>query len=536
VKLRLLPVLLALVALLSGGCQRGLDRADLVLINGAEPELLDPVFATAQATGRLIYALYEGLTAYDEFGKSQPAVAENWEISPDGKVYTFHLRKVAKWSNGDPVTAHDFAYSWKRTLEPASAAEYAYQLHYIRNARPYNEGKLTDFSQVGIRVIDDYTLEVTLENPTPFFINLCSFATLVPVHKATVEKWSDWNSNPEHHMGNGAFTLKDWRLFDRVRLEKNPRYWAADTVRMNTIDVLPAQRPNTAFNFYATGVADLMMDKGLAPTPLIDTLRKRPDFHAAPFLGNYFFRFNCTRGAFKDAKVRRAFTLAIDRQLLTQKITRAGEVPAWSYTPPGAGHGYQPPEPKSAAFKAGVPDVAEARRLLAEAGYPDGKGFPQFYYLYRADSDLDQDIAVELQAMFKQVLGVDMLLARQEWTVYLNSQTKLDYDLSRSSWVGDYNDPNTFMDMFVTDGGNNRTGWSNKAYDEAIAAAAREVDQDKRDEFFRTAERLLVEEEVPIAPLYYYVGIQFYDGERLGGLEANLIDEHPLRTLYWKKR
>lgn len=517
-------------------CRRGMDRADLVYINGAETELLDPALSTAQATSRVLYALMEGLTSYDNRGKAQPAVAERWDISPDGRLYTFHLRNNATWSNGDRVTAHDFVYSWRRTLLPETASEYAYQLHYIRGARAFSKGELKDFKEVGVRAIDDLTLEVALDNPTPFFLDLCAFATLLPVHKATVEKYPDWSSNAAHHVGNGPFTLKDWRLFDRVRVVKNPRYWNAEAVKLNSIDILPASRPNTAFNFYATGVADLMMDKGLAPTDLLNDLKKRPDFHAAPFLGNYFFRFNCTRGPFKDPKVRRAFCLAVDKKVLCEKITRAGEIPAWSFTPPGAGNDYQPPQPGTPQEKEGTPQIAEARRLLAEAGYPDGKGFPIFNYLYRSDSDLDQNIAVELQAMFKKVLGVNMMLQRQEWTVYLQSQSKLEYDLCRSSWVGDYNDPNTFLDMFVTDGGNNRTGWSKKEYDDLIAAAASEVDLAKRYDIFRKAEKILVTDESPICPLYYYVGIQFYDAERLGGIESNLLDEHPLKAIYWKRR
>jgi oligopeptide transport system substrate-binding protein len=234
--------------------------------------------------------------------------------------------------------------------------------------------------------------------------------------------------------------------------------------------------------------------------------------------------------------VRRAFCLAIDKKLLTEKITRAGEIPAWSFVPPGAGDNYQPPEAATPQEKEGAPQIAEARRLMAEAGFADGKGFPIFYYLYRSDSDLDQNIAVELQAMFKHVLGVNMLLQRQEWTVYLQSQSKLEYDLCRSSWVGDYNDPNTFLDMFVTGGGNNRTGWSRKEYDDLITAAASEVDQVKRYEVFRKAERILVTDDAPICPLYYYVGIQFYDAEKLGGIESNLLDEHPLKAIYWKRR
>lgn len=520
---------------LLNGCGRGLDRADLVYINGAEPEPIDPARSTAQATGRVVYALLEGLTAFDAHGKPQPGVAERWEISPDGLTYTFHLRPNVVWSNGDPVTAEDFLYSWKRILLPETGAEYSYQLYYVRGARDFNERK-AEFSQVGVKILDPLTLQVELENPTPFFLDLCAFATLVPVHRATVEKYSDWATNPLHFMGNGPFTFKEWRLFDRVRIVKNPRYWNAEAVKLQSIDILPAPRPNTAFNFYATGVADLMMDKGLAPTELLDVLKKRPDFHAAPFLGNYFFRFNCVRGPFKDAKVRKAISIAVDKKLITEKITRAGEVPAWSFVPPGAGDGYKPPEPQSASIEAGAPAEDEARKLLAEAGFPGGKGFPIFYYLYRSDSDLDQNIAVELQAMFKRVLGINMMLQRQEWTVYLQSQTKMDYDLCRSSWVGDYNDPNTFLDMFVTGGGNNRTGWSEKEYDDLIASAAREVDQVKRYEIFRKAERMLVQEHMPICPLYYYVGIQFYDADKLGGIESNLLDEHPLKAIYWKRR
>jgi len=536
VTFRFFQVAAALALFGFAGCNRALDRADLVFINGAEPEPLDPVASTAQATGRVLYALREGLMRFDIQGKPEAGVAEKWEISPDGKVYTFHLRKTAKWSNGDPVTATDFAWSWQRTLLPESAAEYGYQLYYIKNAREFNEGKIKDFNEVGVRVLDDYTIEVTLNNPTPFFLDLCAFATLTPVHRASVEKYPDWATNPAHHIGNGPFVLTEWRLFDRIRLVKSPQYWDAAAVKLNSIDVMPSARANTAFNFYATGVADLMLDKSLTPTPLMAELRLRKDFHAAPFLGNYFFRFNCVRGPFKDPRVRRAFCLAVDKALITEKITRGGEPPAWSFVPPGAGHDYQPPEPPEPALKAGRQMIEEAQKLMAEAGYAGGKDFPLFYYLYRSDSDTDQDIAVELQSMFREVLGVNMQLTRQEWTVYLNTQSKLDYDLCRSSWVGDYNDPNTFMDMFLTGGGNNRTGWSNKDYDDLIGAAAREVDIAKRDELFRQAERILVQQENPICPLYYYMGILFFDNNKVGGVETNLLDEHPLRTLYRKDR
>lgn len=518
-------ILTALCALLYAGCTGSPERADLVLLNGAEPETIDPALITGQPEGRVANALFEGLVSFDAAAQPQPGVAERWEISSDRRVYTFHLRADARWSNGDPVTADDFVRSWKRTLAPETASEYAYQLYYLKNARIFNEGKLKDFSQVGVRAIDPQTLEVVLENPTPFFMDLCAFVTLFPVHTPTVEKFGDEWIKPENIISNGAYVLSSWRINDRIHLEKSPVYWNRDRVAMRSIDVLPVNKANTAFNFYSSGLADLMMDKGLAPPALLNDLRKRPDFHSAAFLGTYFLRFNTVKPPFNDSRVRRAFSLVIDKQSIVEKITRAGEHPASSLVPPGTA-GYEPPPGL-------VRDPERARKLLADAGYPGGKNFPLVTYLY-SEGELNEAIAVELQGMFQKELGVNLNLQRQEWKVYLRSMSNLDFDICRSSWVGDYQDPNTFLDMFVTDGGNNRTGWSNATYDRLIAGAAREVDSGKRFDIFRQAERLLISGETPICPLYFYVGIQFYNGGKLGGIQANLLDEHPLKAMYWK--
>jgi oligopeptide transport system substrate-binding protein len=269
------------------------------------------------------------------------------------------------------------------------------------------------------------------------------------------------------------------------------------------------------------------MDKGLVPVSLIPDMKRRADFHAAPFLGTYFLRFNCTRPPFNNPRVRRAFSLVIDKKLLVEKITRAGEPPATGFVPPGTA-GYTSP-PGLAR------DPELARKLLADAGFPGGKNFPRVTYLYD-ERELNEKIAIELQGMFQRELGVRLDLARQEWKVYLNSMSSLDYDLCRSSWVGDYNDANTFLNMFVTGDGNNRTGWSDPAYDRLIADAAREADPARRADIFRRAETLLVTEQAPVCPLYYYVGIQLYDGAKLGGIQANLLDEHPLKAMFRKDR
>jgi oligopeptide transport system substrate-binding protein len=516
-----------LLALLGfAGCDASEKRADLVILNGAEPESIDPAVVTGQLEGRICYALFDGLLHFDRFGKPQAAIAEHWDVSSDGKVYTFHLRPDAKWSNGDPVTATDFARSWERVLRPDTASEYAYLLYDIKDAKLFNEGTVTDFGKVGIKAVDDRTLTVELDAPVPYFLDLCAFVTLLPVHIPTVEKNGDDWIKPGKLVNNGPFLLKDWRLNYRIRLVKNPHYWDAAHVALNTVDALPIDNSITAYNFYASKVADLILDKGLTPASLIPELKKRPDFHAAPFLGTYFIRFNVTRKPFDDVRVRQAFAMVIDRRRIVQKITQAGESPAYSFTPPGTGSGYDPPE----IF--GL-NVQRARELLAEAGYPGGKGFPEVAYLYD-NKKLNEDIAVELQNMLAVGLGVHVDLQKQEWKVYLNSLSRLDYDFARSSWVGDYNDPNTFVDCFVAGSGNNRTGWTSPEYDRLIAAAAQEPSSSRRLQILKESEDLLLNRATPICPLYFYVGIQIYDAQRFGGIEPNLLDEHPFREMYRK--
>ncbi len=510
-------------------CNPVRERADLVFINGAEPESFDPAIVTDQVGMRICSALFEGLCRIDQAGKPQPGMAQRWEVSGDRRQYTFHLRSGTLWSNGDAVTAHDFVRSWRRVLDPATGADYASQFYVIAGARAFNEGAAQDFSTVGVKALDDRTLAVTLENPTPYFIDLCAFATLAPVHLPTLEKHGGAWIKPENVVSNGAYTLAAWKLNDHLRLRKNPRYWDAGNVAMETIEVLPISEPNTAINYFLTGEADLIMDKGMVPTSLTATLKQKPWFHTGPFLGTYFTRFNVTRPPFDNVKVRQAFALAIDRRRITEKITQLGEVAAWSLTPPGAGAvPYEPPP--SPGF-----DPERARELLAEAGYAGGRGLPQVKYLYFPKT-VEENIAAELESMWKEHLGVSVQLAKQEWKIYLASMKALDYQMCRSSWVGDYNDPNTFLEMFTSASGNNRTGWKSGAYDSFLRAAAAEPDPARRNTIFSAAEELLVSGETVILPIYYYVGVQFYHADHLAGVQPNLIDDHPFRCMKWLDR
>lgn len=507
--------------------ERATTPADLVFINGAEVGSLDPAQVSAQVDGRVLYALQEGLMRYNAQGRAEPGVALDPAVSEDGRVYTFTIRPEAKWSDGSPVTARDFHWCWKRFLDPSTAADYASIFNCVKNAAAYSEGKITDFNEVGIKALDDRTLEVTLENPVPYFRDLVAFMAFLPVHPPSFQKHGREYFKPGRFVGNGPYLLKEWRLNDRIRLEKNPLYWDAENVKMNSIDVLPIENPATAVNLFLTGEADLLMDKGLIPNTLADELRKKPYFHHKPFLATWFIRFNTKVPPYNDPRVRKALTLVLDRERITSAVTRLGEVPAFTITPPGTGDNYQPPQGLR-------PDIARAKQLLAEAGFPDGRGFPVLNFLYPSKFPTDRGAAVELQAMWQRHLGVTVGLPQEEYKVYLDSLRNLNYEVARSSWVGDYNDPNTFLDLFITGSGNNRTGWGSAKYDALIAAAAAEADPVKRYDILREAERLLLEEECVIAPVYHYVGVQFYHPELLGGVEANLTDEHPLRAMFWK--
>ena len=507
-------------------------KADLVIINGAEPETLDPAIVTGQPDLRVVSALFEGLTRNDpRSGAPIPGLAERWELTKDGRVYTFHLRSNAVWSTGEPITADDVAYSWLRVLDPATAGDYAGQLFHLENAEDFTRGKLKDASQVGVHARGQRVVEVKLDHPTPFFLDLCAGPTLAVVSRRLIEQSGDRWLMTRPLAVSGAYQLDIWHINDKIRLRKNPRYWDAAHTQSEVVDILPIGSAMTALNLYVTGAADIVWDKELVPADLIDVLRGRPDFHSFDYLATYFFRFNVTRKPWDDSRVRRALALAIDKQRIVEKITRAGEKIANHLTPPGTDD-YTPP--------AGLEyNPARARQLLAEAGYPGGQGFPARRYLFNAaaggSAKMHEKIAIELQHMWRQELGITVELQRLEWKVLLAAQSALDYDISRSSWVGDYNDPNTFLDLFMTDNGNNRTGWKNARYDQLMRQANAEADPGTRRQWLRDAETILVQEELPIVPLFFYVGLCYYDATRIDGIYPNLIDQHPINAIRKQK-
>jgi oligopeptide transport system substrate-binding protein len=496
--------------------------ADLIICNGDEPQTLDPAIVTGQLEGRICLALFEGLTTRNARGDIITGMAQSWERSPDGLTYTFHLRPGIKWSNGVPLTAGDFLNSWERALNPATASEYSYQLYYLVNGEAYGTGKLADFSQVGVKALDDRTLVVTLAHPTAYFLELTSFQTLCPVYLPSVKKYGhDW-IKPGKMVSNGPYLLKEWRLDDYLLLEANPFYWRR--VPIPRIKVLPTNNATACFNLFYSGKTDLLIDKTSIPPQLVHDLRGKPYFHANPFGATSFLRFNVHRKPFDDVRVRKAFALALDKRDIVEKITRAGEPVTNTLVPPGT-PGYTPPQGLGY-------DPARARKLLAEAGYPGGAGFPEVKMLY-ASRGIGSQVATEMQALWRRELGITSIdLRGQEWKVYLNSQSLIDFDFCLSAWIGDYNDPQTFLDMFVTDGGNNDTGWSDPPYDKMLAASEATPDPAARMRILHDMEKILVEDQLPIVPLYNYVGMSLYWPEKLGGFEPNFVDDHRWGEFY----
>jgi oligopeptide transport system substrate-binding protein len=472
--------------------------------------------------------LFEGLTRTDPVtARPIPGLAERWDISPDGRAYTFHLRTNAVWSTGDPITAEDVAWSWRRALDPATGAGYVSQFFFIANAEAYTSGQLEDPDQLGFRAVAPHTFAVRLNHPTPFFLDLCAFQTLAVVPRRTIERSGEQWIRARPLPVSGPYQLESWRLNDRVRLRKNPRYWDAANTALERVDLLSVASPNTALNLYETGQADVIWDRNLVPAELLEVLRRRPDSHPFDFLAVYFIRCNTTRPPLNDPRVRRALSLAIDRRRIVERITRGGELPAGGLVPPTTAN--------HAPVNAMSFDPDGARRLLAEAGFPRGTGLrPLRYLFWTAGGGTGQEhakIAVELQRMWATELGVQVELDNREKRVFIAAQRQLDYDLSQSSWVADYNDPNTFLDLFAGNNGNNRTGWASARYDSLLQRAQAEPDLTARAALLAEAELFLVRDQAPVAPVHFSTGVTFFRPDRISGIHTNVLDLHPLNAI-----
>ena len=527
-------LMIALLALALSACgerERDVDIAaqeGIMLIgNGSEPKSIDPHLVTGVTENQIIQTMVEGLIAYhpDDDTVPYPGVAQSWESNDDFTVWTFKLRDNAKWSNGDPVLASDFVYSWERILSPALGAEYAEMLYVIDNAAAFHQGEISDFGTVGVKALDDYTLQVTLEGSTPYFLSMLKHYSFYPVNPKVVEEFggmtnrqSGW-STVENFVGNGPFQITAWNTNDFLEVERNPYYWDADNVGLNGIRFLPIENLNTEHTAFQGGRLHVTYE---VPADRIPRLRDAndPALRIDPYLGSYFYRVNVTREPFNDPRVREALSLAIDRNLIVERVSQGGQTPATGFVPGGIS-GY--PTSDAVAF-----DPQRAKQLLAEAGYPGGEGFPQAEILINT-SENHRKIAEAIQAMWRDTLGVDIGIFNQEWKVYLDSQSSLNYDVSRAGWIADYVHPMTFLEIFTAGNGNNDTGWENAEYDRLIRAAQTASSEDERTALMAQAEAILLD-ELPVVPIYWYTRPRMID-PRVDGWNPKLLDSRPYKNL-----
>jgi oligopeptide transport system substrate-binding protein len=471
--------------------------------NGAEPQELDPQIVSGSPEYHLAQAFFEGLVNEDPQLNLIPGVAEKWEISPDGLVYTFHLRADARWSNGEPVTAGDFVASYHRILTPELGAVYSYMLWYVVGAEDFNKGRQKDFNAVGFKALDPRTLQITLRQRTPFLLHLLNHYSWYPVPIATITKFGGLASKntpwtrPENFVGNGPYVLKTWRPNQLIVAERSPTYWDRARVKIDQVSFFPVELAETEERMFRGNQLDITYELPLSKIAVYR--REHPeDLRIDPYNGVYFYRFNTKRKPFDDVRVRRALALAVDREALVKDVTLGGELPAYSIIPPHTA-GYTSRNTIHG-------DLAEARRLLAEAGYPEGRGFPSVDLLYNT-LEKHRIIAEALQQMWRRNLGLEIHLFNQEWKVYMDAQQTGDFQLQRAGWIGDYVDPQAFLDLWATNGGNNDTGWGDPEYDRLLAAALDARTTDERFETYQRMEKIFLD-AMPVVPLYFYTYVR----------------------------
>ncbi len=471
-------------------------------IVGAEPRFLDPGLNNANDGGMYIDHCFEGLTREDKDGKTVPGVAESWDISPDGLKYTFHLRDT-KWTDGKPVTAKDFEYSWKRVLDPKVASEYSYIMYYLVNGEEYNNEKVAA-DQVGVKALDDKTLEVNLIAPTAYFLQLCTFTTFKPVRSDVVEANGDaWVQKPETYISNGAFKMQKWGHNEELILVKNDNYWDKANVPLDEIDFVFQEDDAAALSAFEAGEVDVNYEH--MPPAEIPRLVSEGKYGKViyPNLAIYYYDLNNKKPPLDNPKVRQALSLAIDRQFIVDKVTMAGQIPAKGIIPDGVRGTEKTFREEYPSYLQPTADVAKAKALLAEAGFPDGKGFPTDLEISYNTSEGHKKVAEAIQQMWKDNLGVDIKLTNLEWSVFQDKRKTKDFDMARDGWTADYDDPMTFM-LFTEGGGNNNSNWSNKAYDEQVKIANTSPDTKTRMDAMAKAEEVLMN-EMGVMPIYTYV-------------------------------
>ncbi len=512
-------VLVLVLGLPGAGCKSGAKAPDLTQFTvnlGTEPPSLDWSLATDFVSFNVIGNLMVGLTEFDKELKPAPMIATSWDVLEGGTKIRFHLRNDVEWSDGTAVRAQDFEYSWKRLLNPKTAAEYAYILFDIVNAQEFHEGTIVDPAEVGVYSLDDFTLLVHLKHAASYFIALTTFEVTFPQRRDVIEKFGSRWTEPQNIVTNGPYLLSSWRHENRIELQANPSFFLGKPA-IDRIAMLMVNEKTTALAMYEQGRLDFLDNRSI---PIFEKgrLANQRGFSRVPQLRGYYYGFVTDRAPFDDVRVRKAFSMAVDRSVFPT-LLQGGEQPARSWIPPGmlahnseVGISFNPPE---------------ARRLLREAGYPDGKGFPRVVLGYNTDED-HKIIAEAVQGMWQRNLGVVVTLDNQEWKVYLRRLQDDPPDVFRLGWGADYPDPDNFMKIFTSTSGNNSTRWQNRHYDWLLEQAARELDPARRRKLYDKAQKILCETDVPIIPLFWTAESTLLRPHYMG-LELNSLGRLELR-------
>ncbi|WP_340617878.1 oligopeptide ABC transporter substrate-binding protein OppA [Xenorhabdus entomophaga] len=479
------------------------DAAKQVLVrnNGSEPQSLDPHKIEGVPESNIARDLFETLIINDPDGKIIPGVAVSWEHNQDFKVWKFHLRKDAKWSNGDPVTAQDFVYSWRRLVDPNTASPYASFMQYLHllNVDDIIRGKQKP-EMLGIKALDDHTLELTLSEPVPYLVRLLVHTSTSPVHRGTVEKYGERWTQPQNFVGNGAYKLKDWVINERLVFERSPTYWDDKNTVINQVTVLPISSEVTDVNRYRAGEIEMSYDN--LPIELFQKLKKEipEQLRINPKLCTYYYEINNEKPPFNDPRVRTALKLGMDRDIMTNKVKNQGDIPAYGYTPPYI-----------ADFKDEKPDWytklnqqqrnEEAKKLLAEAGFT--KDNPLKIKLLYNTSDLHKKLAIAAASIWKKNIGVDVSLENQEWKTFLDSRHQGNYDIARAGWCADYNEASTFLNPMLSNSSNNTAHYKSKEFDALMKRSLQTKTDEERAEIYAKANAQL-DKDSAIVPIYYY--------------------------------
>lgn len=499
----------AMAASLLAGCgsskqqSSSAAKAQTITANlGAEPKSIDPAVNYEARGSSIIYNIFEGLTRIGDNNKTEPGLAKSWDIENNGLKYIFHLRDGLKWSDGSELTAEDFRYGILRVLDPKTGSSYAYYGYSIKNGEAFNKGK-AKAEDVGIKAIDKNTLEIDLDYSVPYFLDILSWHLMLPVKKSIVESNPNgWSTDVKNLVVDGPFKITEWKHNDYIQLEKNPNYWDAKNVKLQKLKLTMISNENTALAAYKSGSLDLVHT--LVPASQLPTLLSSKQASAKMEIGTKFIILNETKKPFDNPKVREALSLALDREALVNTVLKGGQKAADAYIPPTTPDtiGAKDFRTNGGKFIQSKPDVEKAKKALAEAGYPDGKGFPTVEYSYSAGSPVDQAYVEALQNMWKQNLGINITLKPIESKVFVAQLKQGNYEMANLGWLSDFFDPGSMLDIFASDSPNNWAKYSNPKYDELVKKAEKENDKQKRSQYLHDAEKIVLS-DMPVIPVYY---------------------------------